>query len=388
MPKILFKLLILFFVFALPLHARAEVALDVRTDGAREMITLSSPSGGPFRVFSLEKPDRLVVDLPLLSSGSGIELPSGYKGKAVRSVRHGRFDAKTSRIVFELSGPASSIKTNIQGDTLTVHFTQGPARAQTVTPAKPKAKTESKPVAKAKPKKKEDVRPVIVIDAGHGGKDPGAIGPRGTQEKDVVLNFARALRTALLATGRYRVHMTRDDDSFIFLRDRFALARENKADMFISLHADSAPEQSARGLSIYTLSEKASDAEAEALAARENKVDAVYGMDLSDQSKDVADILVSLAQRDTNNRSALLAQALVKSFDRANIMLLPNTHRFAGFAVLKAPDVPSVLIETGFISNAEDERKLLDKNYREKVVRAIARGIDGYFASKPKENRS
>lgn len=197
----------------------------------------------------------------------------------------------------------------------------------------------------------------------------------------MVLTFAKALQQALLNTEKYKVKMTRESDIFIPLRERVNIARKAKGAIFISLHADSAPSDDARGLSVYTVSEKASDAEAEALAANENKVDLLGGMDLSNEREDVADILISLAQRDTKNQSALLADKLVVSLEK-NVRTLHNTHRFAGFAVLKAPDIPSVLIETGFISHPDEEKLLKTKEYRDKLINGIVRGVDEYFRNK------
>jgi N-acetylmuramoyl-L-alanine amidase len=234
-----------------------------------------------------------------------------------------------------------------------------------------------------KPKKtaKANLLPMVVIDAGHGGVDPGTIGPNNTQEKDVVLEYAKALKAKLLQTKRYRVLLTRSDDEFIMLRKRVEIARKAGASLFISLHADSAEEALARGLSVYTVSEKASDKEAAALAARENKSDIIGGMDLSDERPDVADILISLAQRETKNNSATFADLLViKLGDK--VRLLPNSHRFAGFAVLKAPDIPSVLIEVGFLSHPQEEKELKTKQYRDKVIDGIASGIDMFFRKK------
>ena len=193
-----------------------------------------------------------------------------------------------------------------------------------------------------------------------------------------MLNFAKALKARLLKNNHYEVMLTRDDDTFIMLRKRVEIARKAHGSLFISLHADSAPEEEAHGLSVYTVSEQASDTEAEALAARENKSDVLAGVDLSDERKDVAGILISLAERDTKNRSAMLADLLVTSLDD-KVYLLPNSHRFAGFAVLKAPDIPSVLIETGFLSNPREEKLLNSKAYRDKVVSGIAHGVDAYF---------
>jgi len=224
---------------------------------------------------------------------------------------------------------------------------------------------------------KKPSKPVIVIDAGHGGQDPGTSGPGGSDEKDITLDYAKALRDRLMKSGRYQVVLTRDDDEYITLRGRVDIARKAQASLFISLHADSAPD-AVRGLSVYTVSEKASDAEAEALAARENKSDVLSGMDLSEERKDVADILISLAERETKNRSATLADVLVTSLD-GKVHLLSNSHRFAGFAVLKAPDIPSVLVEIGFLSHPKEEKLIRSKTYRDKVTAGIAAGVDRYF---------
>ena len=221
-------------------------------------------------------------------------------------------------------------------------------------------------------------KPLIVIDAGHGGEDPGTIGETGTREKDVTLRYAYALRYALLKTGRYEVAITREDDRFIMLRDRFRMARKVKGALFISLHADSAPTHAARGLSVYTLSEKASDEESAKLAEQENKSDVIAGMDLSTESEDVASILIDLAQRETMNKSTRLADILVAQLGK-RVGLLPNPHRYAGFAVLKAPDIPSVLIEIGFLSHPKEEKLINSKHHLEEVVDGLVAGIDGYF---------
>ena len=225
--------------------------------------------------------------------------------------------------------------------------------------------------------------PIIVIDAGHGGVDSGTIGVTGIYEKNLVLSYAKAIKEKLLKSGKYRVQLTRDGDYFIPLRERVAIARKAGANLFVSIHADSADDMAARGLSVYTVSEKSSDKEAAALAARENKSDIIGGMDLSDARPDVADILISLSQRATKNNSAFFADLLVLTLgDRVH--LLQHTHRFAGFAVLKAPDIPSVLVEIGFLSHPKEEKLLQSKIYREKVIAGIAAGIDSYFARKKK----
>ncbi len=222
-------------------------------------------------------------------------------------------------------------------------------------------------------------KPVIVLDPGHGGRDPGAISPAGHYEKNITLAMARELRQTLENTGRYKVLLTRSRDSAIRLRDRVAKGRHAGADLFISLHADALGDSSVRGLSIYTLSENASDAEAEALAERENKADILLGMDLSNESQDVANILIDLAQRETKNRSVQFANTMISSLP-SDIKTLGKPRRFAGFAVLKAPDVPSVLVEMGFLSNRTDEKLLRTSAYRAKLASAMVLGVDAFFA--------
>lgn len=219
---------------------------------------------------------------------------------------------------------------------------------------------------------------IIVIDPGHGGVDPGAISVSGVYEKHITLAAARALQAHLESTGRFEVRLTRDRDVFIRLRDRIEIAREKKADLFISLHADTIRNSGVRGLSLYTLSERASDKEAAALAERENKADLIAGIDLSHESAEVTNILIDLAQRETMNQSAKLAALLVDEL-KERVRILQNPHRFAGFAVLKAPDIPSVLIELGFLSNRDDERALRSKAHRRKLAQSIAGAVDRYF---------
>jgi N-acetylmuramoyl-L-alanine amidase len=219
---------------------------------------------------------------------------------------------------------------------------------------------------------------IIVIDPGHGGPDPGAIGTRGTYEKHVTLAMAKELKRHLEQTGRYKVVLTRDRDIFLRLRDRVAFAREVQADLFMSIHADSIPDGSARGPSVYTLSEKASDREAADLAEKENKADVIAGLDLSHETPEVGSILIDLAQRETMNRSAHFAAGLIGEI-RKETAVLRNTHRFAGFAVLKAPDVPSVLVEFGFLSSPPDEKALATRAHRVKLAQAVVRATDRFF---------
>ncbi|HRQ82044.1 MAG TPA: N-acetylmuramoyl-L-alanine amidase, partial [Azospirillaceae bacterium] len=224
--------------------------------------------------------------------------------------------------------------------------------------------------------------PVVVIDPGHGGADPGAIGVGGVYEKDITLAAARELRRQLQAAGRYQVKLTRDSDVFIRLRDRVAIGREAGADLFISLHADALGSEQVRGLSIYTLSTKASDREAEMLAAKENRADAIVGMDLSAENQLVASILIDLAQRDTMNQSKRFASQALTHLSKDVRLLASKPQREAGFAVLTAPDVPSVLVEMGYLSNPTDAKLLNTADHREKLARDLVRAIDSYFAKR------
>ncbi len=219
---------------------------------------------------------------------------------------------------------------------------------------------------------------LVVIDPGHGGIDPGCIGAGGVFEKDIALDTALELARQLEASRRFRVHLTRKDDVFIALDDRVADARAAGGDLFLSIHADALPDAHWRGASVFTLSEQASDKEAAALAQRENRADLVAGIDLSRHAPEVSDILFDLARRETNNLSIRLARDLVSELGR-RVRLLTNSHRSAGFAVLKAPDIPSALVEIGCLSNPEEERLLQQATYQRKVVAGLVQSINDYF---------
>jgi N-acetylmuramoyl-L-alanine amidase len=352
-------------VVALPLAGMAQpvpyvsdVAVET-TDSGSELLKFNANTPVEIhKVFTLAKPDRVVIDISTVKSAR-LNVPKSYKGKLLKSLRFGQFDASTSRLVLDVARPAKILASQGGAPFMVEIAAVGEGKATIST---------------------SEARPLIVIDAGHGGQDPGALGANDTHEKDVTLNYARALRDGLVATGRYRVKLTREDDRFIMLHDRVDIARKAKGDIFISLHADSNPRADARGLSIYTLSENASDDEAAALAERENKVDIIPGIDLNTADPDVASILIDLTQRETMNKSSIFAEAVVASL-RANIRKLDKTHRYAGFRVLKAPDIPSVLVELGFLSNPHDERLLLTKEHRDLVVESIIKGIDRYRAA-------
>ena len=221
-------------------------------------------------------------------------------------------------------------------------------------------------------------RKTIVIDAGHGGEDPGALGRHKSREKDITFKMAHLLKETIEKDPQYKVVLTRPRDRSMRLRDRVRVARSFQGDLFISLHADSNDSPDAKGLSIYTLSHVASDRDAERLAARENKADMIMGVELEAETPEVANILIDLVKRETMNMSAKFASALIKSL-KHRIHLLKNTHRFAAFGVLRSPDVPSVLVELGFLSNREDEKLLNSKSYRQKIANGIMEGIRLYF---------
>jgi N-acetylmuramoyl-L-alanine amidase len=223
----------------------------------------------------------------------------------------------------------------------------------------------------------------VVVDAGHGGVDPGCIGRTGTYEKDIVLDTALRFARGLEATKRYKVSLSRHTDDFVTLEDRVIRARNINADLFISVHADALPERSERGASVFTLSEKASDKEAAMVAERENKSDLVAGVKYTADPQ-VNEILFDLARRQTNNLSLQLAQKLVVELGR-HVRLLNHTHRSAAFVVLKAPDIPSALVETGCLSNADEERDLRNGKYRQMVSGALLSSVNAYFDLMTKE---
>ena len=234
-------------------------------------------------------------------------------------------------------------------------------------------------------KKKQERKKVIVIDAGHGGKDSGAVGLMKNLEKNITLEVALLLKKHFSSHSNFKVILTRNKDQFLKLRDRTKIAKMNNADVFISLHADFHRNRRTRGISLYTLSENASDKEAAALARRENRSDLIGSVDLSSETSEVTNILIDLTKRDTLNQSSHLVNFLIKEF-KNDMNLLQRTHRFAGFAVLKSLDIPSVLIEMGYLSNKEDSKLLVNKNYQKKISRKIVSAVKNYFNWKDKNN--
>ncbi|MCD8526025.1 MAG: N-acetylmuramoyl-L-alanine amidase [Alphaproteobacteria bacterium] len=262
-------------------------------------------------------------------------------------------------------------------------FLKAPARVVTGSENRLAGSTANAPKPPAKPNtsapRTPAIKPLIIIDPGHGGTDPGAKGANGVNEKQVTLALSQELRDQLIATGRYRAILTRDKDVFIKLGDRVKFARKHEGDLFISLHADSINKPNVGGASVYTLSDKASDEQTAKLAARENQADLIGGIDLSTEDEDVANILVDLAMRDTMNQSRFFAGSVVDTLAYHGVRILERPHRYAGFAVLKAPDIPSILVEAGFMSNRQEANLLSSPQHRQKIAAALVRGVDTYF---------
>lgn len=413
-----FIIFLLFILLAIPLTAQA-VGLtvdDIRTSGSgkKARIVLDLSRKTDFRVFLLGDPYRVVLDLPPadIKTFTSRQLPGNG---LIKSYRSGLLDDGLMRIIFDLRQPATvenafliakkgTAKDRLVIDTVqssknafaaqtsrivgSRNLTAGSAAPKKTAAATDYAARETRAVRQTtqprKPAKPAVTAPkpqkvyTVVIDAGHGGEDPGAQA-FGLREKDITLAVAKELRRQLEETGRYKVVLTRDKDFYIKLHERVDISRSAKADLFVSIHADKVDRANTRGASIYTLSEKASDAETARLAEDENNAGFVAGVDLSQESQDVADILLDLAMREKMNESNLFARTITTSFKRKNVQLLPNSHRSAGFAVLKAPDVPSILIETGFISNPQEAKLLTSGQFQSNIASAILDGIDAYF---------
>lgn len=344
-----------------------------------------------YKVFLLNEPKRLVIDTFDVKVSPEIEKYVD-KNNLVTKTRLGSVGTDGIRIVFDLQKPAIVKKAFMLAPQSNFgwrfvidvsiaserEFSSKVGSKYALSNENSFAGSYSSSSSKSSSKAKTvNKKKIIVLDPGHGGKDPGAIGYSGVYEKNITLAMAKELKVILEKEG-YKVHLTRSTDIFIPLRDRVKIARKYNADLFMSIHADSAVNRSAKGLSVYTLSETASDKEAAALAERENKADVVAGLNLLEHSKEVSDILINLAQRETMNRSSEFASFMVQEM-RKSVKLRDNTHRFAGFAVLKAPDVPSVLLEMGYISNRTEERLLKQKDYRRKLAVSTSKAVEKYF---------
>lgn len=370
-----------------------DVRVGQREDHTRFVLDISDKV--TFEAFTLADPYRMVVDFPEVGWKIDPGAMQGQRG-LVKGYRFGLYRPGRSRLVIDLTGPAAVANKFLlppegeRGYRLVLDLAPTDRETYLKTAGWPKGVKDAEPEVAmpvdAAPKSPNRKR-VVVIDAGHGGVDPGATGIDGTFEKDLVLALAKSLRDALEASGEYTVLMTRDEDVYLSHRARFAVARHAKADLFVSLHADSAPASEARGASVYTLSERASDKEAEALARSENQSDIIAGVDLTNESDVVTNILIDLAQRETKNNSVKFAQLLIPELQKAG-EIRQKAHRFAGFLVLKAPDVPSVLIEVGYLTNRDDESAMSTSRWRRGMANAIARAMDRYFKQHGKGDSS
>jgi N-acetylmuramoyl-L-alanine amidase len=419
----LFNLLLALMLGAIPLGDRARaadkdasaVANDARVGGdlTRTRFVADLSDTVDFRAFVLADPYRVIVDLPevkfLMPSGIGSE------GKGLISgFRYGLFAPGKSRIVIDVVEPVLIDKAIVRAaengeparlvldlvHATPAQFEKQRKRQDMVRPLGPgnfQTSTEEAAAPKGKPgaetQKQAKTKPVIVLDPGHGGVDPGAISAGGAYEKNVVYAFCKALQAKLAATGNYRVLLTRDDDVFVALDARVEIARKEQADLLVSVHADALdlkhplanaakPAKDVRGASIYTLSEEASDDLAKIIAARENRSDVLAGVELPGATDDdLASILIDLMHRETKNLSISFAKSLLGSL-RGNLELTGSPHRFANFKVLKAQDVPSVLLELGYLSNEQDESALTSEQWRSKVTEAIVESIGAFFAKR------
>jgi N-acetylmuramoyl-L-alanine amidase len=341
------------------------------------------------RWFLLRSPNRLVIDLP--KAKFAID-PKELKARGlVKNVRYGHINESTSRLILEAKGPFVVDKLDIlqneesAGYRLVADISAASQRAfddALGVQAQTTGSTETTPKSERLGLRtgRAGQRFTIVIDPGHGGIDGGAAGPGGTVEKDITLTFAAELRDKLRADGRYNVFMTREKDEFLRLDDRVRIAREHDADLFLSIHADTIRLKGIRGATVYTVSDKASDAEAQALADRENLSDQLAGIEIEEKDHEVADILVDLIKRETHSFSMRFARSLVGEL-KTTVSLINNPHRFAGFKVLKAPDVPSVLLELGYLSNAKDEEQLKNAEWRSKAAASISKAIEIFATS-------
>jgi N-acetylmuramoyl-L-alanine amidase len=371
--------------------AQAATVQSVRVTDGRIVIRFDAPVRD---AASLIAPDarQILVQVRDAAPGTG-----GAAAGPVRRITQARRDGG-ARIAFALSRPAvvgdaeftangRELRLELQpaseatfaaagetGWSRYFPFSFGRARPKAVQ-AVPRARATRLPRVQG-----EAGKPLVVIDAGHGGVDPGAIAPgSGLREKDLTLRIAKAIRDQLVASGRARVALTREDDRYLVLRERFGIARKLNADLFISIHCDSVGHEDATGASVYTLSEVASDREAARLAVRENKVDLIDGVDLGEGAEDVRSILIDLTQRETMNASAGFARVLGREA-KPLIPVKAQFHRMASLMVLKAPDLPSVLFETGYISNPRDAEFLASEEGQERIARSVRRAVEVHFA--------
>ncbi|WP_245410206.1 N-acetylmuramoyl-L-alanine amidase [Falsochrobactrum shanghaiense] len=359
-------------------------------DDLRMRIVVMFDRKPKFSTFFLDNPHRLVLDLP--ETRFGFDEKSLAARGLVSRVRYGLVGQNRSRLILTLRGPfnVENIRVmqneNAPGYRLVAdlvassdrEFAEKMRAQRDVTGS---TERRQAPVAAVLPDQSGGARPfMVMLDPGHGGIDSGAESLSGSKEKDLTLAFGLELRDRLAREENVRVLMTRDDDTFLRLSERVRLARQHEADLFISIHADTINQHDIRGATVYTISDKASDAVARAMAERENKSDSVAGL-VSEEQPEVADILLDLTRRETHTFSLSFAEKVIAHLE-GQINLINNPHRFAGFQVLRAPDVPSVLIEIGYLSNPADEKLIRDPQWRGKLADRISLAIKSYEAMK------
>lgn len=392
--------LLLLLLLTLSGGARAAATVSAIDIGASSVTLRFDQPVATASTFMLAAPQRIAVDLPGARMGR-----VAASGGMIASTRHGQYDPNTARVVFELKQAAIVGDASFSADHLSLTLSLKPVTeglfARAVRkgrqlfglddrPVDPKAAQRGGITVPLDPPRPLPIpaitgargtkRPLVVIDAGHGGHDPGSQSADGSQkEKHIALAIAQAIRDELAASGRVRVALTRSTDRFLVLGERREIARRLKADLFISVHADSAENRAARGASIYTLSEVASDRVAAQLAAKENRADILNGVDLGGENNEVSSILLDLAQRETMNISSQFATLLQREME-STIHFKDDAHRFAGLIVLKAPDVPSVLLETGYISNDDDLALLMSREYRRNIAIGVRKAVEIHFA--------
>ena len=373
----------------LPAPDSIPVATDARLGGdeAQTRFVMDLNRKIDLHVFTLADPYRVVLDIPQVTFQ--LAPKAGESGRGlIKAFRFGLVMAGGSRIVFDLTKPVRVDKA------FAVDATDGaPARLVLDLAATDRESFLRKIAADDKVERSDvpsvtaphadsgDQRPLVVLDPGHGGLDTGTKATSGELEKDIVLDFAQRLRDRIAKSGKYRVLMTRTDDTFVPLADRVHMARNAGAALFVSIHADSLPrgEGDAQGATVYTLSETATDSEAARLAEQENRADVIAGVDLKAEPDDVAGILIDLAQRETKTFSVQFAHKLVSQMN-AVTRLHKAPLKSAGFRVLRAPDVPSVLVELGYVSNKQDLQSLLSDSWRDRTADSIAQAVDSYFS--------
>ncbi len=367
------------------------VAVDARIveSGGTTRLVVDLSAKVAIAAVLIEHPDRLVIDLPEVNFqvDPAAGRPDPKRAGVIGAFRFGLFAPGRSRIVADLSGPAALRRAEVTsiagGDASRLTVELAPTDRAAFHDAARRPATEAAPSAppSAAEAGSGDPRPVVVIDPGHGGLDPGASGVLGAVEKDVVLRFASALAAKLAVGDRYRVVMTRHDDSFVSLSDRVRIARDADAALFISVHADTLSDGSVTGATVYTASDQASDAEAARVAAKENQADAAAGLDDAPKTADVSDILFDLTRRETRTYAHQFQRTLTGYWAKI-ARLNHNPERAAGFKVLQAPDVPSVLLELGYLSSGQDARALESGEWRAKTVDGVASAVDTFFAGR------